>query len=68
MYSPEDRHTSSKKRLFHMVLPVRPQKSLRFLVSTHVASDQRVGIFSFLIISNCIKNCWIDWNSARAVF
>ena len=57
------------KRLFKIIFDsiIRPPKiNFRFLVAACVASDPRVGIFSFLFcyetMSNCSLNCWIDWN------
>ena len=46
-----------------------PKKSLRFLVSVHVASDPRIVICCcYETMSNCSQNCWIDWNSATLCF
>ena len=47
--------------------------SHRFQVSTHVASDLHISIFSFILfcyetMSNCSQNCWMDWNSAVLCF
>ena len=50
------------------------KKSLWFLVSMCIVADPLVSILGFPFflcyetMSNCSKNCWIDWNSAVLCF